>query len=377
MADYFNHNILSKIDSDKKAYLLGWLLTGKFNNENKSIIIKTSKDNYDCLNLIKMSISNKFNIKVYETEISILIKSKRLYTCVVREHVIEDRFKLFYYRGLIEGGGNFNIISTFPQYEIKLNDKYINMILELNKTGVKVDTKLVYTNSNCIDLFGLLYKDKSNQSLLLSSVFKQFINYTDWRSCNLKSFTVYKDDENAVIPTKANYSDIGYDITIIKIDKVINSKTIKYDTGINIKVPFGYYTELSPRSSLSKSGYILANSIGKIDNSYTGNLLVTLTKVVDDVPDIQLPFKCCQLEFRPQVYLDLIYDDKINEEVTSRGSGGFGSSDGDTKDEAKDEIKNEVKDEKKEIVFDVLDTNTINDLISKNADSDKDILNVE
>lgn len=390
MSDYFNHNILSKIDSDKKAYILGWLLTGKFNNENKSIIIKTKKENYDCLNLIKMSISNKFNIKMYDTEISILIKSKRLYTCVVRDHVIDEEFKLYYYRGLIEGSGNFNITKSYPQYEIKLEQSMfdINKIIDLGFKYEKIDTKLVFSNTNCIDLFGYIYNNNNkitNNTLLLSSTYKQFIHYTDWRFCQQRECIVYKTDDNAVIPSKANYSDVGYDITIIKIDKVLNSKTTRYDTGINVNVPFGYYLEVIPRSSLSKSGYVLSNSPGTVEKSYTGNILIALTKVVDDAEDIKLPFTCCQIKFTPQVYIDLVYDSNKNEEETNRGSGGFGSTNEKTTGETADEVVNKVVEtievvnevvetieveqiDDDSIIFDKIDQNIINDLIKKNKE---------
>lgn len=40
----------------------------------------------------------------------------------------------------------------------------------------------------------------------------------------------------------------------------------------------GYYLQVFPRSSLSKSGYALANSVGIIDENYTGNIFIALTK---------------------------------------------------------------------------------------------------
>lgn len=64
------------------------------------------------------------------------------------------------------------------------------------------------------------------------------------------------------------------------------NNTILYDTGIKINVKYGYYAEVVPRSSLSKSGYMLANSIGIIDNSYRNNIFVALTKINPDAPDI-------------------------------------------------------------------------------------------
>ncbi len=324
MTEYFNHNLLSKIDSDKKAYLLGWLSTGKFINESKAIVIKTNQNNYDCLNLIKTSISNKFTIKVYDTNISLLIKSKRLYACVVRKHEIPDNLLIYFYRGIVEGSGSFNITTNQPQYEIKTSEEYIEKILNLKVIGERVDTKLVFTSTNCIDLFGKLYNDRSNSSLLLSSTFKQFLNYTDWRSCNLNICKVYKKDENAIIPSKAYYSDVGFDIHIIK-ELSRKGKLRMFDTGLSFNVSFGYYIELVPRSSLSKSGYMLANSIGIIEKSYTGTIRVPLIKIDDDAEEIKLPFSCCQLLFKPQVYMNIVNASHENEDITNRGDGGFGS----------------------------------------------------
>lgn len=327
MGEYFNHNLLSKIDSDKKAYILGWLSTGKFVADSKAIIIKTGKENYNCLNLIKTAISNKFIIKIFDTNISLLIKSKRLFACVNRKHDISDDLLIYFYRGLIEGAGNFNITSPTPQYEIKTSDECIEQILSLGVLGNKIDTKLVFASTNCIDLFGKIYNDRSNASLLLSSTYIQFLQYTDWRSSNLNICKVYKKDDNAIIPSKTHYSDVGYDITIIKKIKDINSTTSLYDTGLSFNVSFGYYIELVPRSSLSKSGYMLSNSIGIIEKSYTGTILVPLTKVAPEAEDIVLPFKCCQLLFKPQVYMNILDASLETEDITNRGNGGFGSTD--------------------------------------------------
>ena len=137
---------------------------------------------------------------------------------------------------------------------------------------------------------------------------------------------VYASYPDAVIPTKTHESDAGYDLTIIREEKKLLNNTTLFDTGIKVKVPLGYYVEVVPRSSLSKSGYMLANSVGIIDNSYTGNIFIALTKIDTEAPDIVLPFKCCQLIFRKQIYANMYV---VNEdfEKTSRGDGGFGSTD--------------------------------------------------
>ena len=120
-------------------------------------------------------------------------------------------------------------------------------------------------------------------------------------------------------------SDAGYDLTIISLYKTFSNKTKLYDTGIKIDIPNGYYVEIVPRSSISKSGYMLSNSIGIIDQGYKGNLYVALTKIDDEMPDLTLPFKCCQLLIKKQIY-SKFYETNEQLENSNRNIGGFGST---------------------------------------------------
>ncbi len=129
---------------------------------------------------------------------------------------------------------------------------------------------------------------------------------------------------NAVAPFKASFSDVGWDLTLITKAKELNSKTTLYDTGISVEPPIGFYVAIYPRSSLSKSGYVLSNSKGIIDPAYTGNILVALTKVDEKSKDIELPFVAVQMVLEPVSYALLNETEKICD--TSRGSGGFGST---------------------------------------------------
>lgn len=134
-----------------------------------------------------------------------------------------------------------------------------------------------------------------------------------------------RDDPNAIIPTKGTAFSIGYDLTAISVAKKLSSRTVLYDTGIKVQPPHGYYTEILPRSSLSKTGYILSNSVGTIDPDYTGRLLIALTKVDDSCPDLELPFTRCQLVLRKAEFYNMREVKELDETV--RGDGGFGSTD--------------------------------------------------
>ena len=62
-------------------------------------------------------------------------------------------------------------------------------------------------------------------------------------------------DSNAVVPAKAGPNEVGYDLTAISFVKKIGTHTFMYDTGISVEPPEGYYTEIIPRSSISKTGF--------------------------------------------------------------------------------------------------------------------------
>lgn len=134
-----------------------------------------------------------------------------------------------------------------------------------------------------------------------------------------------KSSPEAIIPTKAHPSDIGYDLTAISVYNRVDNNVTLYDTGIKVVPPEGYYTEILPRSSLSKTGHMLANSVGIIDPSYRGNLLIAVRKVDNGYPDLQVPFCRFQLILRKAEYFTMDEVETLNK--TDRGDGGFGSSD--------------------------------------------------
>ena len=131
-------------------------------------------------------------------------------------------------------------------------------------------------------------------------------------------------DTKAVVPSRANLSDIGLDLVAIRVHKTIGSNTVMFDTGIAVKPPKGYYLEIIPRSSLSKTGWMLSNSVGIVDPDYTGNLYIVLTRTRDDADVLETPFCKCQLVLRKAEYANVTVVDKL--ETTVRGQGGFGST---------------------------------------------------
>ncbi len=131
--------------------------------------------------------------------------------------------------------------------------------------------------------------------------------------------------DGAVEPSKAHKSDSGYDLTIIDIVKDYG-KTKLYGTGVKIQPPKGVYFDMVARSSISKLGYIVTNSIGIIDNQYRGELMVALTKIDDSKPDLKLPLRIAQLVPRWVLDLEPIQILEENLEHEERGEAGWGST---------------------------------------------------
>lgn len=135
---------------------------------------------------------------------------------------------------------------------------------------------------------------------------------------------VVKIREDATLPTKAHDTDSGFDVTLTHIIKKEHD-VVFYGTGIQVQPPEGFFFMMPPRSSISKSGYILANSVGIIDQDYRGELIVALRKIDLTKPDLTLPCKMVQLIPTPVYHMDM-KEVKEFTSTTKRGFGGFGST---------------------------------------------------
>lgn len=136
-------------------------------------------------------------------------------------------------------------------------------------------------------------------------------------------------DPLGVPPHKTRVSDSGFDLSLVAKRKVVSDTCVVYGTGVAVCPPAGFYFDLVPRSSFASRcpGYVLANSVGIIDQGYTGEIMVMLMKVDPDAPDVQLPCKCVQLIPRQWFPLRPTPVDNKNFRSSDRGAGGFGSTD--------------------------------------------------
>jgi dUTP pyrophosphatase len=130
---------------------------------------------------------------------------------------------------------------------------------------------------------------------------------------------------NAVTPAYSKAGDAAMDLTAISLIKVDKDEYgyLEYDTGLAFEIPEGFVGLLFPRSSISNSGLILANSVGVIDSGYRGSVKFRFKHIPGTVfykpgdrvgQIIIIPF--------PQVELQEV--EQLSE--TDRAEDGFGST---------------------------------------------------
>jgi len=126
--------------------------------------------------------------------------------------------------------------------------------------------------------------------------------------------------EEAIIPAYAKSGDAGLDV--YAVSKNENEKFVEYGTGLSFEVPLGYVMLVFPRSSVSNTDLILANSVGVVDSGYRGELKLRFRKSGSD--DYQIGERVGQIMILP--YPEIVFEMAEELGISDRGDGGFGSS---------------------------------------------------
>ena len=134
-----------------------------------------------------------------------------------------------------------------------------------------------------------------------------------------------KLNPNAIVPSYSKPGDAGLDLTATSKDYLNNTKYgfTEYGTGLAVEIPEGYVGLLFPRSSISNTGLILANSVGVIDSGYRGEIKFRF-KYIPDTADYDIGDRIGQLIILPYPSIETEEVEELNS--TERGEGGFGSS---------------------------------------------------
>lgn len=129
------------------------------------------------------------------------------------------------------------------------------------------------------------------------------------------------------LPKRGHETDAGLDLTAYAFEQKTPS-IFFFDTGISMQVSRGYYGEVVPRSSIVKTDFLMANSVGIIDPDYRGRIYVPLRYVGQEdalvAAETLLHQRIAQLLIRslPDCTIEVV----TTLDETERGTEGFGST---------------------------------------------------
>ena len=143
----------------------------------------------------------------------------------------------------------------------------------------------------------------------------------------LEELKIKKLDEKAIIPTYGTEYSAGADLYAL-LDEDLEIKpgeTVMIGTGLAMAIPTGYAGLIYARSSLgSKKGLAPANKVGVVDSDYRGEIKVPLFNQSKETQIIAKNERIAQIIFTP--YLKVNFQETTDLDDTTRGTGGFGST---------------------------------------------------
>lgn len=154
-------------------------------------------------------------------------------------------------------------------------------------------------------------------------------------------------NENAVIPQKAYDKDFCYDLVAVS-EEEIAPNVWKYGFGFGLQIergleeifvdkernmaqcmdmsmcPVNLSIDIRPRSSVWKTGMVLSNCVGTVDEGYTNEISAVFYHVNKELPRYKVGDKIAQMKIGVTFPIEFFEVEELND--TERGMKGYGSS---------------------------------------------------
>jgi dUTP pyrophosphatase len=346
-------NMFDNIDSNEKAYLLGWIASdGSIRKAGFQISVRDyDRDVLEKINKVlflnEIPISKKKDMATFTvysetiakklTEIFKIKESIEENDSYKKSHIIQfpdidEKYLYYFIRGVFEGDGHFRYTKTNPVCGITSSSiEFLQEIIKRCSLKCNIrGTTFEISGNSALDFLNKVYKNvlADKEAMFMDRKYNFYKKIAGWMPHMSKSclyFNYVRTTPEARPPQKQRGSDSGYDLALISKIKTHGNVEF-FDTCIKLEPTFGYYFDLVGRSSISKTGYMLANNIGIIDRTYQGTVIVPLVKIDSSKPDLELPCRLVQIIPRQIQHLEPV---EITEEELSsseRLQGGFGST---------------------------------------------------
>lgn len=143
---------------------------------------------------------------------------------------------------------------------------------------------------------------------------------------------ILKIHPDAVIPFKTYSKDFCYDVTATSCEEVAPN-VYKYGLGFALQIDRdikerqmeeNLSIDLRPRSSIWKTGMVLSNCVGTIDEFYTGEVSAVFYHVFPNLPKYKVGDRIGQIKIGMTLPIRFIEVSELS--TTERGSNGYGST---------------------------------------------------
>jgi deoxyuridine 5'-triphosphate nucleotidohydrolase len=346
---HLDDGFLDVLDTEGKAYLLGWIASDGAIRKGTITLVVHDKDRVVLDTLIQITGAELPVFKKTEGQSGFSINSQRIVRAVCGHlgitpgrksktvrfpELAGDSLRWAFLRGYFDGDGyvakpglrtapRCGIATTSPAMRAAILD-FCRIPAYHNEAGGQLE----WNGNAALDFLSRLYDGAPFYLPRKKNLYEDWCMWVPGLSGGAaygeeRLFRWVKTDPEARPPQKAHASDSGFDLTLLRAVRTHGPVTF-FDTGVKIQPAFGWYFDLVPRSSITKTGYVLANSVGVIDRTYTGPVLVALLKVDPDAPDLELPARIVQIIPRPIVHIQ--WEEVESFDETLRGAGGFGST---------------------------------------------------
>lgn len=144
---------------------------------------------------------------------------------------------------------------------------------------------------------------------------------------------VKKLHTDAVTPSKTYDNDFCYDCVAVS-EEEIAPNVWKYGLGLAMQMErespneshedICFAIDARPRSSVWKTGMVLSNCVGTIDEGYTGEISAVFYHVMPNMPRYKVGDRIVQIKWNSTLPMDFVEVDDLSS--TDRGQGGYGST---------------------------------------------------
>jgi dUTP pyrophosphatase len=159
---------------------------------------------------------------------------------------------------------------------------------------------------------------------------------------------IVKTDPNAVVPFKTHDSDFCYDVVATSCEQIAHN-VYRYGTGLRFEIirdnellsksgsvfaadkkinlersSLKLSIDARSRSSIWKTGMVMANSIGTIDEDYRGEVSFVFYHVMSKMPKYKVGDKIAQIKIGTTLPIE--FEEAFELSDTERGEGREGST---------------------------------------------------